>query len=97
MHRMKPALGLLALSLCVASASCDATKRANGVSSVQPGGVACRNAVQGGRYALCGKLTSTGLTPQTSAPRRLIGTLDAVQPTRTGRYSIQEGTFHAQR
>lgn len=101
MHRMKPTLGLRVLLLwsvlCASGAGCQATKPGEGVGSVQAGGLVCRNAVQGSRYALCGKLTSTGLGSLQAAPHRVQGSLDARAPSVKSRYAIQEASFHAQR
>lgn len=58
---------------------------------------ACTEAVRGARYALCGKLVSTAGDLGRTRAFHVIGAFQSLPARVSTRYSIEGGTFRAQR
>jgi hypothetical protein len=56
----------------------------------------CPQPVQGARYSLCGRLTTSGLGGPGQA-WQVMGSVDSAPAPAGSHYTIQEGTFHGAR
>jgi len=54
--------------------------------------------VRGSRYALCGRLSTTGFDGAQADGKIVAGSVDSASaPATASRYSVQGGSFHAHR
>ena len=56
----------------------------------------CPDPLQGSRYSLCGKLSSSGFGGGAGG-KRVLATVDSAHEQTSSRYTLQGGSFHAYR
>jgi len=56
----------------------------------------CPDPLQGSRYSVCGRLSSSGFS-NASGGKRVLATVDSAHEKTSSRYTLQGGTFHAYR
>jgi hypothetical protein len=88
---------MLLLGVSLAAAACGSSTTSTDVDVATPAkGAPCTGAVTGKRYALCGKLASSGVNFTSVNGKRIAGTLDGDGYASGKRYSLHGGSFNVE-